>query len=170
MADKDLIRDNSTSIELYRLKDAAPEDAEQFRYWITAELRRIQGMGISIDSVLADLETSAGPEGPKGPRGTPGENGRDGIDGADGADGADATAADLIDDNRTLFGKTWSSQKINTFVNDLVSNLSESFIGIDLNNYYHGGDSSSVVFNLLGSGASDSDFSAVTSVHGGNSG
>lgn len=104
------------NIEVYNLKDATPKTLEDFHYWVTAELRRVQAMGYSIEEALAFLGVEAedlpGPPGADGPPGIPGPVGPQGPSGPAGPAGADGNAGDLLDDNRVLFGKTWSSHKI----------------------------------------------------------
>lgn len=113
----------NTSIEVYRANLATPEDIPTMRFWVQSELVKIQSGFVSADEVLtalsALLDELVETGGLKGDPGGNGRDGQDGIDGADstvpgpaGEDGADATAADLIDDNRELHSKTWSSYKI----------------------------------------------------------
>lgn len=115
MAEKNTNRDGTTSIEVYRSLDAAPENWDDARYWLINELRRIQTGFFSVDEAIATLDgddDDGGTEGPAGPAGPEGPQGPPGPAGADGADGADGDAGDLIKDSVTSLSFTWSSQKI----------------------------------------------------------
>lgn len=121
MADKELIRQGSPSIEVYRSNDAAPASWESAKFWITNELRRIQAGFYSTDEVIAALDAKIGSQtpsvspqepvtatvaGPKGDKGDPGERG------LQGPAGAPADASDLIYDGSPRNNKMWSSLKV----------------------------------------------------------
>lgn len=125
MADKNIIRNGATTIEVYRSNDAAPANWDDAKFWLINELRRIQTGFFSVDEVLAQLQTSdsgdgnisgsvgpQGPQGPQGPAGPPGQAGATGPAGKNGTDGKDGDAGDLIADYKTAIDFTWSSDKI----------------------------------------------------------
>lgn len=167
------------AIELYRANIAHPETLEELRFWVSNELAKIQAMGVSADEVIlllaqaiGEIEVEGGEQGPPGPAGPAGA---DGVDGVDGVDGADGTAGDLIDDIRTLFDKTWSSDKINTLLNRKADK--STFNAHANDQYLHpgrmvlaGGDSASVQFTHLNGGSSTSTYSVLHAVNGGASG
>jgi hypothetical protein len=118
MVDKSLVRSGATTIEVYNHKPATPSNLEEAVKWATDNFRRIQEMGYDIEQVIADVSESLqngaggdcgctdGRDGERGPRGVQGEQG------PVGPAGPAATADDLINDNRPLTQKTYSSQKI----------------------------------------------------------
>jgi len=119
MADKDLLRENNPSIEVYRSLDAAPSDWEDAKFWLTNELRRIQSGFYSVDEVIAEIQNGSGGSesgstgstpGPVGPQGPVGPEGPQGPTGPQGPAGKDGT--EIIADWRTGLDVTWSSQKI----------------------------------------------------------
>jgi len=122
----------NTSIEVYRANIANPETLEPLRFWIQNELVKIQSGFVSADEVITNLAALIdelvesgglqGEPGEKGATGSTGTSGSDGVDGTDGQDGQDATAADLIDDNRILHSKTWSSQMISSWAVERIRN------------------------------------------------
>lgn len=118
MADKKLIREGTTSVEVYRSLDAAPENWDDARFWLINELRRIQSGFFSVDEVLSSLdidseeEPVAGEPGPTGPAGPQGPQGPKGDQGEPGEPGQDGSSGDLIKDGITSLSFTWSSQKI----------------------------------------------------------
>lgn len=120
MADKDIIREGVTSVEVYRSNDAAPENWSDAKFWLINELRRIQSGFFSVDEVLSTLDLSGGSgsgstgseQGPVGPQGPQGPEGPQGLTGPQGPAGADGDAGDLIADYKTALDFTWSSQKI----------------------------------------------------------
>lgn len=126
MADKDLLRENNPSIEVYRSLDAAPANWEDAKFWLTNELRRIQSGFYSVDEVVAQIQdgsggsgsgstgSTTGPVGPQGPVGPAGPQGDTGPQGATGPKGADGT--DIIADWKTAIDFTWSSAKIVEYV------------------------------------------------------
>lgn len=129
MADKDIIREGVTSVEVYRSNDAAPENWSDAKFWLINELRRIQSGFFSVDEVLSTLDLSGGSEsgstgsvpGPVGPQGPQGPEGPQGPTGAQGPAGADGDAGDLIADYKTALDFTWSSQKIAQYVTEQLS-------------------------------------------------
>ena len=132
MADKNTIRKGNTSIQVYRSLDAAPEDWDAARFWLINELRRIQTGFFSVDEVIAKLQTDGddtpdqgpqGPAGPAGPQGAQGPQGDVGPQGPQGPKGADGDAGDLIHDNKTSRNYTWSSQKIRSELDYILSQI-----------------------------------------------
>lgn len=129
MADKNLLRDGTTSIEVYRSLDAAPENWDDARYWLINELRRIQSGFFSVDEVLSSLdidsdqEAAEGEPGPAGPAGPQGPKGEQGEPGEPGPAGQDGSAGDLIKDGITSLSFTWSSQKILQEISDATSGI-----------------------------------------------
>ena len=168
------------AIDLYRANDATPETFEEFRFWITNELNRIQAMGISSDEAVlilaqaieaiesTDCECTGGEQGPAGPAGPAG---RDGVDGQDGQDG---NAGDLIDDNKIRYTLTWSSEKINL---ELSKRALQSALTAHINDdtmhnpgqLVDGGASDSVYFWGIDGGAADSLASYFKRLDGGAS-
>lgn len=134
MADKDIIREGVTSVEVYRSNDAAPENWSDAKFWLINELRRIQSGFFSVDEVLSTLDLSGGSgsgstgseQGPVGPQGPQGPAGPEGPTGPQGPAGADGDAGDLIKDYRTALDSTWSSQKIRTELNNTTSGIQEA--------------------------------------------
>ena len=129
MADKKLIRDGTTSIEVYRSLDAAPENWDDARFWLINELRRIQSGFFSVDEVLSSLDidseqdSSAGEPGPAGPQGPQGDKGDPGEKGDPGVDGQDGSAGDIIKDGITSLSFAWSSQKILQEISDATAGI-----------------------------------------------
>ena len=122
---------DNTRIEVYRANIANPEDLPDLRFWLQNELVKIQSGFVSVDEVIGNIVTivevlieSGGLQGDPGESGSDGKDGVDGVDGVGipGEDGQDATAADLIDDNRELYDKTWSSRKIAQEIVDALVN------------------------------------------------
>ncbi|MGB2335680.1 MAG: collagen-like triple helix repeat-containing protein [Alcanivorax sp.] len=121
---------DNTQIAVYRATLATPEDLPSLRFWVQNELTRIQLGFTSADEVIRAIQTTLeeiisegnlqGPPGEDGQDGAAGAPGQPGRDGTDGTDGQDATAADLIDDNRAITQKTWSSKKIQDELNTLA--------------------------------------------------
>jgi len=117
MADKNAIRQNNTSIQVYRSLDAAPEDWDAARFWLINELRRIQNGFFSVDDFLRNLNGGssgeAGAQGPQGQAGATGPQGPIGPTGATGPAGADGiSGSSAIADYKISSTSTWSSQKI----------------------------------------------------------
>lgn len=117
MADKNLLRENNTSIEVYRSSDAAPDNWEDAKFWLINELRRIQNGFYSVDEVLAEVDSNAsggsesGPQGPQGPQGPKGADGAQGPQGPAGPP-SEGTHTSEIADYKIALDFTWSSQKI----------------------------------------------------------
>ena len=133
MTDKNIVRDNTTTVEVYRSLDAAPETWDDARFWLIGELRRIQSGFFSVDEVITGLETTEGGEGvpgPTGPAGTQGPQGPAGAvgpQGPAGADGTDGNVGELIKDNTVGLTYTWSSQKIaSEIANTSVGGIGEA--------------------------------------------
>jgi hypothetical protein len=123
------IRDNTTSVEVYRSLDAAPETWDDARFWLIGELRRIQSGFFSVDEVISNIGSEAPDspsEGVQGPAGPPGTQGPQGPEGPQGPAGADGVVGDLIKDNQTSLSTTWSSQKIDGLFNALPNPFPEA--------------------------------------------
>jgi len=142
MANKNLLRQNNSSIEVYRSSDAAPDNWEDAKFWLVNELRRIQNGFFSVDDVVAGLGSGEGEVGDtiiqnitssivkdgatieeiinnpvfqsliNGIQTTPGPEGPEGPEGPQGPAGADGDAGDLIADYKIALDYTWSSEKI----------------------------------------------------------
>jgi hypothetical protein len=133
MADKDLLRTNNTTVEVYRSSDAAPENWEDAKFWLINELRRIQNGFFSVDEIIAQLDTEVGdvekaegPTGPQGPQGATGAQGPEGPAGPPGPPGSSSggDTEPLIADWKTALDFTWSSQKISEYISEITNNLS----------------------------------------------
>lgn len=133
MADKDLLRENNPSIEVYRSLDAAPADWEDAKFWLTNELRRIQSGFYSVDEVIAQIQNGSGGSGsgstgstpgPVGPQGPVGPEGPQGDTGPQGPAGKDGT--EIIADYKTAIDFTWSSAKIVSYIANEIQNFSGS--------------------------------------------
>jgi len=127
MADKNIVRDNTTTVEVYRSLDAAPETWDDARFWLIGELRRIQSGFFSVDEVISNIETGQAPEDPQSPsQGAPGSQGPQGPAGPEGPEGpqgpSGADGTDVIADYKTALDFTWSSQKI-------ASEIADSSVG-----------------------------------------
>ena len=119
MADKNILRENNPTIEVYRSSDAAPEGWEDAKFWLVNELRRIQNGFFSIDEVIASLNTAEGEgtQGPAGPAGSEGPAGPAGPEGPAGPAGPPGESIEarydtIIADYKTAQDFTWSSAKI----------------------------------------------------------
>ena len=130
MADKNLLRENNPSIEVYRSNDAAPDNWEDAKFWLINELRRIQNGFYSVDEVIATLDTEVGAveqqEGPTGPQGPQGPAGPQGPQGPAGPPGPPGTSVEgrtepLIADHRVALDTTWSSQKIQSELDNFTT-------------------------------------------------
>ena len=120
MADKNLLRTNNSTIEAYRSSDAAPDNWEDAKFWLTNELRRIQNGFFSVDDVLSQIGTGdgdgsggseSGAQGPAGPQGPPGKDGEQGPQGPAGDSGEHDHPSEIAD-WRIALDSTWSSYKI----------------------------------------------------------
>lgn len=127
MADKNLLRENNTAIEVYRSSDAAPDNWEDAKFWLINELRRIQNGFYSVDEVVAELDSgsggsgsgSQGPPGPQGPAGADGEQGPQGPAGPPSEDNQQHDHPSEIADYKIALDFTWSSQKISEAIGNI---------------------------------------------------
>lgn len=137
MADKKTVRDNTTTVEVYRSLDAAPETWDDARFWLIGELRRIQSGFFSVDEVISNIEAGEAPEAPESPsQGAPGPQGPQGPVGPigpEGPQGPSGDVGDLIKDQRIALDTTWSSQKINGLLEEIPDPFPEA--PIDGNQY-----------------------------------
>lgn len=127
MAEKNALRGNNPTIAAYKAGDAAPEEYDDFRFFINEELRRIQVAFTSVEQFLADeiiagddtTEAEAGPPGPPGPQGSPGNVGPQGERGPAGPRGpAGEDVGAPINDNVVTRSRVWSSARIVEYVEE----------------------------------------------------
>ena len=165
MADKDLLRNNNPTIEVYRSLDAAPADWEDAKFWLTNELRRIQSGFYSVDEVVAQIqngsggsesgstESTPGPVGPQGPVGPEGPQGDTGPQGPAGKDGTE-----IIADWKTAIDFTWSSQKISQYVLEAIGTIDVETIEPEPVYYWlSGGFAISNSLDIMDGGDANSD-------------
>lgn len=57
---KDIVREGTTTIEVYRANQAAPLDWEALRFWTLQELVKIQSSFTSTDEVIRALRALIG--------------------------------------------------------------------------------------------------------------
>lgn len=139
MADKNIIREGVTSVEVYRSRDAAPDNWDEAKFWLINELRRIQNGFFSVDEIINQLTTlsgeggnqfieqliaalkedggfvgEGGEQGPEGPRGPQGPQGPAGPSG----EGSGGDSKNWIADWKVALDTTWSSQKISDELNN----------------------------------------------------
>ena len=135
MADKDLLRNNNPSIEVYRSLDAAPDNWDDAKFWLINELRRIQSGFYSVDEVVAQIQNGSGGSesgstgstpGPVGPQGPEGPQGPQGDTGPQGPIGPAGDVGEVFKDYAISSSKGWTSQKIVDYVSNEIATFTGS--------------------------------------------